>query len=72
MYDLKWVPFVVLFNREIQRFLKFLFKPLASPLIASTLYLLIFGVSLGRILTLEFKCLFSISHSWSCDDGVFE
>lgn len=48
MYDLKWVPFVVLFNREIQRFFKVSIQTVASPLIASALYLLIFGVSLGK------------------------
>ena len=43
-----WAPFYALYSREMQRFLKVIFQTVFSPLISSTLYLLIFGVSLGK------------------------
>ncbi|MCB0363514.1 MAG: ABC transporter permease, partial [Bdellovibrionales bacterium] len=46
--ELKWTPFFVLLSREIQRFLKVIVQTIVSPLINSSLYLLIFGVSLGK------------------------
>lgn len=42
-----WIPFVTVFQREVRRFLKVIFQTIATPLISSTLYLLIFGVSIG-------------------------
>jgi ABC-2 type transport system permease protein len=40
-------PFRFLFKKEIQRFMKVIGQTVLTPLINSTLYLLIFGVSLG-------------------------
>lgn len=45
--NLTWIPFVTLLKREIARFMKVLAQTLLTPMINSTLYLLIFGVSLG-------------------------
>lgn len=42
-----WAPFYALYSREMHRFMKVVFQTVFSPLISSTLYLLIFGVSLG-------------------------
>jgi ABC-2 type transport system permease protein len=41
------VAFWTLFIREIKRFLKVIVQTLVSPLISTSLYLLVFGVSLG-------------------------
>ena len=46
--NLRWVPFCSLFHREIARFCKVLVQTVVTPLINSSLYLLIFGVSLGK------------------------
>ncbi|NGX57927.1 MAG: Inner membrane transport permease YadH [Chlamydiae bacterium] len=43
-----WIPFWTVFQREVRRFLKVIFQTIATPLISSSLYLLIFGVSIGR------------------------
>ncbi len=40
-------PFMTLYYREIQRFLKVIVQTVLAPIVSSTLYLLIFGVSLG-------------------------
>jgi ABC-2 type transport system permease protein len=40
-------PFLFLFRKECHRFMKVLVQTVLTPLISSTLYLLIFGVSLG-------------------------
>lgn len=45
--SLRWIPFVTLLEREIARFMKVLAQTIVTPMINSTLYLLIFGVSLG-------------------------
>ena len=45
--ELTWTPFKVLLEREIRRFMKVLMQTVMTPLINSTLYLMIFGVSLG-------------------------
>lgn len=42
-----WIPFQSLLNREISRFLKVVVQTVFTPLITASLYLLIFGVSLG-------------------------
>lgn len=42
-----FAPFLTLYEREMKRFLKVIFQTVVSPLITATLYLLIFGVSLG-------------------------
>ncbi len=41
------IPFYALLRREIARFLKVAIQTILTPLITTTLYLLIFGVSLG-------------------------
>lgn len=41
-------PFLFLFRKECHRFMKVLVQTILTPLISSTLYLLIFGVSLGK------------------------
>ena len=41
------IPFWTLFIREIKRFLKVIFQTIATPLISTTLYFLIFGVGIG-------------------------
>lgn len=46
--DVRWTPFLTLFRREIQRFLKVAVQTVVTPFVSSTLYLMIFGVSLGR------------------------
>lgn len=42
-----WIPFLMLFRREIARFMKVLMQTIVTPLVSSCLYLLVFGVSLG-------------------------
>lgn len=46
--NLAWVPFWSLFKKEILRFWRVIAQTLLIPLVNSTLYLLIFGVSLGN------------------------
>ncbi len=46
--DLRWTPFIILFYREIKRFSKVLAQTIIIPIITSFIYLLIFGVSLGK------------------------
>ena len=50
---IKWNPFFSFFTREIHRFLKVFFQTVFIPVINSSLYLIIFGVSLGARLNLE-------------------
>ncbi len=42
-----WIPFLTLIRREIKRFMKVMIQTVVSPIVSSSLYLLIFGVSLG-------------------------
>jgi len=42
------VPLWTIFQREVRRFMKVIFQTIATPLISSGLYLLIFGVSIGN------------------------
>ena len=52
--NLTWVPFFVFLKKEIRRFTRVFGQTLITPIISSTLYLFIFGVSLGfRIEVLE-------------------
>jgi ABC-2 type transport system permease protein len=48
-----WNAFISLYSREMKRFLKVVFQTVFTPMINSTLYLLIFGVSLGSNIHLE-------------------
>lgn len=50
--DVHWVPFLTLFIREVRRFLRVVFQTVVTPLVNSSLYLFIFGVSLGRNISL--------------------
>ncbi len=51
--DLKFNPFWALYVREMKRFMKVIFQTVFTPLINATLYLLIFGLSLGQNIHLE-------------------
>lgn len=53
MSDLNIRPFISLAHREVLRFFKVIVQTIIAPLINSSLYLLIFGVSLGRNIVLE-------------------
>src|SRR5206468_2959677 len=46
--DLTWVPFKSLLKKELLRFYRVIGQTLLIPLVNSSLYLLIFGVSLGK------------------------
>lgn len=48
-----WDSFVTLYRREMARFMKVIFQTVFTPLINSFLYLLIFGISLGKSITLD-------------------
>ncbi|MBN2428595.1 MAG: ABC transporter permease [Deltaproteobacteria bacterium] len=49
-----WLPFVTLLKREILRFLRVSFQTLLTPVITASLYLFVFGATLGeRISVLE-------------------
>lgn len=47
------IGFWTLFEREIARFAKVLIQTVVTPLVSSTLYLLVFGVSLGAHVTMS-------------------
>src|ERR1041385_4294660 len=47
-YELHWTPFRSLLSKEIKRFWRVIAQTLLIPFVNSTLYLLIFGVSLGK------------------------
>ena len=49
----RWDSFFTLYLREMKRFMKVIFQTVFTPLINSVLYLLIFGVSLGKNITLS-------------------
>jgi ABC-2 type transport system permease protein len=51
-HELRWTPFLVMLEREVKRFGKVVVQTVVTPLINSSLYLLIFGVSLGQSITL--------------------
>jgi ABC-2 type transport system permease protein len=53
MRELTWTPFFALFNREITRFMKVIVQTVITPFVNATLYLMIFGVSLGEQIKLE-------------------
>jgi len=49
-----WLPFVTLLQKEIRRFLKVAFQTLLTPIVTASLYLFVFGATLGqRISVLE-------------------
>ena len=49
----RWIQFSGLFKREVTRFCKIPLQTLGAPIVNSSLYLLIFGVSLGHSIHLE-------------------
>jgi len=51
--DLRWTPFATLFKREVHRFVKVIVQTVLTPFINSSLYLLIFGVSLGKSIKMD-------------------
>lgn len=51
--DLRLVPFYTLLRREIARFMKVVAQTVITPIVSSALYLMIFGVSLGRQIVLN-------------------
>lgn len=48
-----WDSFLTLYQREMARFIKVIFQTVFTPMINSVLYLLIFGVSLGKSITMD-------------------
>ncbi len=46
--DLVWTPFRTLLRREIARFMRVVAQTVVTPFVNASLYLLIFGVSLGQ------------------------
>ncbi len=50
---IKWLPFAAFFKREIHRFSKVFVQTIFIPVINASLYLVIFGISLGSRLHLE-------------------
>ncbi len=53
MSDTTFIAFQTLIKREIKRFMKVIIQTVVSPIISSSLYLLIFGVSLGSQVNLK-------------------
>lgn len=49
--ELQYTPFLTLLKKEVKRFLKVSTQTLLTPLVNSTMYLFIFGVSLGNYIT---------------------
>ena len=46
--NIRWIPFLSLFRREVFRIYKVLVQTLLAPVLSIFLYLLIFGVNLGK------------------------
>lgn len=51
MHDVYGVQFSALFRRELARFIKVIAQTVITPFVSATLYLMIFGMSLGRSIT---------------------
>ena len=51
--DLLWTPFLFLFLRDIRRIYKVKIQTIVIPLVNSSLYLVIFGVSLGQVVNIH-------------------
>lgn len=47
VHEFRWTPFRSLLRKEVKRFIRVIAQTLLIPLVNSTLYMLIFGVSLG-------------------------
>ncbi len=51
---ISWLPFATLLQKEVRRFLKVAFQTLLTPIVTASLYLFVFGATLGqRISVLE-------------------
>lgn len=48
-----FIPFLTLYYREIRRFLKVIVQTVLAPIVSAGLYLIIFGVSLGKSIQLS-------------------
>ena len=53
--DLTWTPFLSLFYRDVKRFYKVKIQTVLMPLVTYSLYLIIFGVSLGSVINIHEK-----------------
>ena len=51
--NLVWYPFLALFIRDMHRFYKVKIQTLVMPIITYSLYLVIFGISLGKLITIN-------------------
>lgn len=51
--ELRWTPFLSFFYRDINRFWKVKVQTLLAPFISQALYLIIFGVSVGQMVTIS-------------------
>ena len=51
--DLLWTPFLFILLRDVKRFYKVRIQTILIPLINSFLYLIIFGVSLGQVVSIR-------------------
>ena len=51
--DLRWTPFLFFLYRDISRFYRVKVQTILSPLVSQSLYLIIFGVSLGKIVKIS-------------------
>ena len=70
-FNLRWTPFFALLDKELLRFRRVITQTLVVPLVNTTLYLMIFGVSLGKGISLSngmLACL-GLSDPGSRDDG---
>ncbi len=51
--DLNWTPFLFFLYRDIKRFYKVKVQTIFTPLITQSLYLVIFGISLGKVVRIS-------------------
>lgn len=51
--NLKWTPFVSFLFRDVSRFYRVKIQTILAPLINQSLYLIIFGVSLGKVIKIS-------------------
>ncbi|MCY4513237.1 MAG: ABC transporter permease [Bdellovibrionales bacterium] len=51
--DLIWTPFLFLLYRDVKRFYKVKIQTVLMPLVTYSLYLIIFGVSLGKVINIH-------------------
>lgn len=51
--ELRWTPFLFFLFRDVSRFLKVKVQTILAPIASQSLYLIIFGVSLGRVVKIS-------------------